>query len=124
VPFFIKPITNGVASKIEAGFLSRSMKGHYDFVEEQLKTSRGDFLCGADLTGADIMLSCKSTGFFRPTCSDTSPVPLEAGKSRSGFTESQYPLIWAYVDRIHQREAYKRAVAKIVAIEGDFKTSL
>jgi glutathione S-transferase len=64
VPFFIKPITNGVAGKIEAGFLSRSMKGHYDFLEEQLKTSGGDFLCGSDVTGADIMLSCKSTGYF------------------------------------------------------------
>jgi glutathione S-transferase len=50
--------------------------------------------------------------------------PLEAGEGRSGFTRSQYPKVWAYLDRIHEREAYKRAVAKIVEVEGDFKTTL
>jgi glutathione S-transferase len=110
VPFFIKPITNSVAGKIESGFLQRNMKSHYDFLEGQLATSPDDggFFCGKDLTGAEIMLS----------------FPLEAGQSRSGFTQSQYPKIWAYVDRIHERDAYKRAVAKIVDIEGDFKTAL
>ena len=110
VPFFIRPITNGVAGKIESSFLSRNFKSHYDFLEGQLATSPdgGDYFCGNDLTGAEIMLS----------------FPLEAGQSRSGFTRDQYPKIWALVDRIHERDAYKRAVAKIVEIEGDFKTNL
>ena len=110
VPFFIKPITNSVASKIESGFLQRSMKSHYDYLEGQLATSpdAGHYMCGADLSAADIMLS----------------FPLEAGKSRSGFTQSQYPKIWAYVEHVHSRDAYKRAVAKIVEIEGEFKTTL
>ncbi len=110
VPFFIKPITNSVAGKIESSFLKRNLKTHYDFLESQLATSPdgGDYFCGKDLTAAYIMLS----------------FPLEAGQTRSGFTESQYPKIWAYVDRIHQRDAYKRAVAKIVEVEGDFKTTL
>ncbi|KAJ9616586.1 bifunctional glutathione transferase/peroxidase [Cladophialophora chaetospira] len=110
VPFFIKPVTNSVASKIESSFLQRNFRSHYDFLEGQLATSPddGQYLCGPDLTAADIMLS----------------FPLEAGKTRSGFTQNQYPKIWAYVERQHERDAYKRAVAKIVEIEGEFKTTL
>ncbi|OAL20370.1 hypothetical protein AYO22_08864 [Fonsecaea multimorphosa] len=110
VPFFIKPITNSVAGKIESSFLQRNMKNHYDFLEGQLATSpdAGSYLCGKDLTAADIMLS----------------FPLEAGQTRSGFTQSEYPKIWAYIERLHERDAYKRAVAKIVEIEGEFKTTL
>lgn len=110
VPFFIKPITNSVAGKIESSFLQRNMKSHYDFLEGQLATSPGDgdYFCGNELTAAEIMLS----------------FPLEAGKTRSGFTQDQYPKIWALIDRIHARDAYKRAVAKIVEVEGEFKTTL
>lgn len=50
--------------------------------------------------------------------------PMEAGQGRSGFTKEQYPKIWAYVERIHDREAYKRAVASIIEREGEFKMSL
>lgn len=108
--FFIKPITTGIASSVEAAFLARNFKTHYDFLEGQLTTAPdgGNFLCGKDLTAADIMMS----------------FPLEAGQSRSGFTKDQYPKIWDYVDRLHEREAYKRAVAKIIVLEGRFKTTL
>lgn len=59
VPFFIKPITNAVAGKVESGFLATNFKTHYDFLEGQLKTSpdEGGFLCGKEITAADIMLS-------------------------------------------------------------------
>ncbi|KIW19279.1 hypothetical protein PV08_03573 [Exophiala spinifera] len=110
VPFFIKPIVTGVANKIEASFLQRNFKTHYDFLEHQLATAPdgGNFLCGKDLTAADIMMS----------------FPLEAGESRSGLTKEQYPRVWAYLDKLHDREAYKRAVASIVEREGEFKTTL
>ncbi|KAJ9645587.1 uncharacterized protein PV06_07733 [Exophiala oligosperma] len=109
-PFFIKPIIAGVANKIESSFLQRNFKTHYDFLEQQLATAPdgGNFLCGKDLTAADIMMS----------------FPLEAGESRSGLTKEQYPRVWAYVARLHEREAYKRAVASIVEREGEFKTTL
>ncbi|KIX07848.1 uncharacterized protein Z518_02502 [Rhinocladiella mackenziei CBS 650.93] len=110
VPFFIKPITNGVASKIESSFLQRNFKTHYDFLENQLATSPegGNLLCGKDITAADIMLS----------------FPLEAGQTRTGFTKDQYPKVWAYLNNLHEREAYKRAVQKIVDVEGHFKRTL
>jgi glutathione S-transferase len=110
VPFFIRPITNAIVGRITSLFLAPNFKTHYAFLEDQLKTSPdgGEFLCGRDLTAADVLMS----------------FPLEAGQDRSGMTKADCPLLWAYVDRLHQREAYKRSVQKIAEIEGSFKTNL
>lgn len=83
---------------------------HYKFLESQLATSPDDdqFLCGKDLTAADVLMS----------------FPLKAGQSRSGKTKEECPRIWAYIDRLHEREAYKRSVKKTEEIEGSFKTHL
>jgi len=110
VPFFIRPITNGVAGKIESMFLNPNFKTHLDFLEGQLASSPhgGEYLCGREVTGADIMMS----------------FPLEASKGRAGLTEEKYPRLWAYVEKLEAREAYKRAVQKIVDVEGSYKAVL
>ena len=79
-------------------------------MEDQLASSTdgGEYLCGKELTGADIMMS----------------FPLEAANSRSGVQQEQFPKVFAYVERLHQREAYKRATEKIIEVEGRFKTTL
>ena len=91
-------------------FLRPQFETHYKFLESQLETSPngGEYLCGKDLTAADVLMS----------------FPMEAGQSRSGMSKEQFPKIWAYVDRLHGREAYKRSVEKIKAVEGSFKTNL
>ena len=105
VPFFIKPVTNVIVGRITSLFLAPNFKAHHTFLEDQLKTSpgRGQFLCGKDLTAADVLTS----------------FPLKASQIRSGMSQGDFPLLWAYVDRLHQREAYKRSVEKIA--EGSFK---
>ena len=110
VPFFIRPITNGVAGKIESMFLNPNFKTHLDFLESQLKTSPhdGEYLCGTEMTGADIMMS----------------FPLAASKGRAGLTQETYPRLWAYVKKLEARDAYKRAVQKIVDVEGSYKATL
>jgi glutathione S-transferase len=110
VPFFIRPVTNGVANKISSFFLQRNFKTHYDFLESQLKSSPdgGPYLCGKDLSAADILMS----------------FPLEVGKGLSGMNKEQYPLIWSYVDKCYEHESYKRSVRKIEEIEGSFKSRL
>lgn len=50
--------------------------------------------------------------------------PLEAGNSRSGVTQETYPRVFAYVEKLHERQAYKRATEKIIEIEGEFRTTL
>ncbi|KAG0646991.1 Glutathione S-transferase 1 [Hyphodiscus hymeniophilus] len=110
VPFFIKPVTRGIANKIHSGYLGPNFKTHFAFLEEQLKTSpeKGQYLCGPRLTGADILLS----------------FPLIAGKGRSGLTKEDYPTLWAYVERIEAEPGYLTAVEKIKAIDGKFEASI
>jgi glutathione S-transferase len=109
VPFFIKPVTNGVASKIMSMFLEPSFKTHYEFLEGQLNTSpeRGQYLCGPNLTGADILLS----------------FPLIAGRGRSGLTKEKYPKLSAYIDRLETSPGYKKAAEKITEIDGKFEAT-
>jgi len=111
VPFFIRPITNGVANKINDGFVSPNLKTHLAFLEGQLKSApgRGGYLCGPSLTGADILMS----------------FPLIASRGRvEFFTKEDYPLLHAYVDKLEAAPGYKKSVDKIIEIEGSFSASI
>jgi len=110
LPFYVRPIANGIAGRIEAMFLHPNFKKHLDFLESQMASSPngGEYLCGKEMTGADIMMS----------------FPLEAMKSRAGLTKEKYPLLWAYVDRLESREASKKAVQDIVDREGIYQSTL
>jgi glutathione S-transferase len=110
VPFFIKPITNGVANKIQTGFLNPNLKDNFNFLESQLASSPGGgpYLCGPNLTGADILMS----------------FPLIAGKDRVGITKDKYPKLSAYIEKLEQEPGYKKASDKIVQIDGKFEASI
>lgn len=110
MPFFIKPITGMIAGRIETMFLNQSYQTHFEFLESQMASSPngGEYLCGNELTGADIIMS----------------FPLEAAQSRAGLTADKYPKLCAYLDKIHERDAYKRAVQKIIDIEGSYNPTL
>ncbi|ERF73535.1 hypothetical protein EPUS_07740 [Endocarpon pusillum Z07020] len=107
VPFFIRPITNSIANRIETAFLEKEFELHYQFLEDQLANSPdgGEYLCGNEITGADILTS----------------FPVEMGNHRSDIKQEQFPKVFAYVERLYQREAYKRATEKIIQVEGRFK---
>ncbi len=66
---------------------------HLDWLETQLAAR--DWFAGADMTGADIMMS----------------FPLEAARSRAGLTAQSHPRLAAFLDRIHARPAYQAALA-------------
>ncbi len=38
--------------------------------------------------------------------------PLEAARARGGITAATHPNVWALVDRIHARPAFKRALER------------
>lgn len=83
---------------------------HLGFLEQQLKTAPGGggYLCGPILTGADILIS----------------FPLLASRSRIDFfTAASYPLLFAYIDKLEAAPGYKKAVEKIIEIEGSFTAS-
>ncbi len=109
-PFFIKPISNAIVNNINSMFLEPNFKTHFGFLESQITISPhgGQYLCGTELTGADIMMS----------------FPLGAAKGRAGFNKEKHPKLWAYVERVESREAYKKAVQKIIDVEGSYDPTL
>ena len=109
-PFFIKPIVLMITGAVESNFLNPNLKRHFDFLESQIATSpdNGEYLCGPKLTGADIVMS----------------FPLTAAKGRSGFSKANHPKLWAYVDRLEALDAHKRAVQKIIDVEGSYDPAL
>lgn len=103
VPFIVKPITRIIGGRVESMFLNRNFKTQFDFLESQLASSPegGKYICGKDLTAADIMLS----------------FPLTAGKSY--ITKTDFPKLAAYVETLQTNEGYIRAVKKVEATTGE-----
>ncbi len=50
--------------------------------------------------------------------------PLGAAKGRAGFNKEKHPKLWAYVERVESREAYMKAVQKIIDVEGSYDPTL
>ncbi|KAH7109837.1 glutathione transferase [Dendryphion nanum] len=101
VPFFIKPITGSIANKVDESFVNRELKNHLSFLEDYF--GEGEYFCGSDITGADIMM-----GFA-----------LEAAVNRAPLSETSYPKLYNFVRRSQDREAYKRAAARIEKDTGE-----
>ncbi|KAJ6589990.1 glutathione S-transferase-like protein [Mycena vulgaris] len=112
VPFFIRPVTSQISGKIQAGFLDPNFLTHFAFLEDQLASAPdgGPYLCGAKLTGADIMMSF-------PIILVTSPL---GDRGPSNLTKETHPKLFAYAELLKESESYKRAVEKIVALEGEY----
>jgi glutathione S-transferase len=89
------------------------VEGNLAFLEDQLRTSPegGEFICGKELTAADILLSF-------PVIAVTMRV-LKDKKNQDRF-----PLLVAYAKRLEGIDGYKRAVKKIEDIEGKFSASM
>lgn len=45
--------------------------------------------------------------------------PLESARSGAGMTAAKYPNLDAYVTRLQERDAYKRAIAKAEEATGE-----
>lgn len=97
-PFIAKPVMRGVEKTMRARMIEPELVKHAAFWEQQLSSST--WFAGEEPTGADIMMS----------------FPLEAFVSRSGMVEGKddprYQHIIAFVDRVHARAAYQRALEK------------
>jgi glutathione S-transferase len=93
MPFFIKPIAKAISEKVMGVMVWPNLKRQFDFIEAELGQST--WLAGDELTGADIMMS----------------FPLEAARQRAGL-DTSHPKMLDYIQRIHARPAYKRALKK------------
>jgi len=94
VPFFIKPITKGIAKKVMDSFVTPNIVSHFKYVEAHLTQNK--YFGGDAISVADVQMS----------------FPLEASVARGTVTENSHPSIVAWVHAIHQRPAYQAALEK------------
>ncbi|MBO9543531.1 glutathione S-transferase [Caulobacter sp.] len=91
-PGLMKGLVKSIAGRAQAGFVDPQIKAHVDYWEAEL--SKSEWFAGAQMTGADIMMS----------------FPLEAGIARGGAVSR--PHVKAFVDKVHARPAYQRALER------------
>lgn len=92
-------------------YFGPNFKTHFDFLESQLATAPngGGFLCGKDLTAADILMS----------------FPLQAGQKRlKMINATDYPKLNAYVNKLESMNGYKRSVERIEKETGESYTTM
>jgi len=93
MPFFARPVAKAIARKAKAAFIEPNIRTHLDFMEAEL--ARSAWFAGADFTAADVQMS----------------FPLEAAAARGGL-DKRRPKLMAFLERIHERPAYKRALER------------
>lgn len=92
-PGLMKPLVKSVANKALTSFVDPQLRTHVAFWESEL--GRSEWFAGDQFTAADIMMS----------------FPVEAGADRA-FDASTKPHLKAFLDRIHARPAYRRALER------------
>ncbi|KAI1423579.1 putative glutathione S-transferase [Xylaria sp. FL1777] len=113
IPFFLRPITSMVANQILSSFVLPNLKGLLAFLEKQLETSGGDFLCGKNLTSADILLS-----YGLVSVKDRLE---EFGSWPVGGPKKLYPKLFAYIARLESEPGYKKSFEKIKEIDSSLE---
>ena len=93
MPFFAKPIARGIARKVKEGFVNPNIQAQLDYLESELKAR--PWFAGSEFSAADIQMS----------------FALEAAASRGGLG-AQYPQLSGFLQRIHARPAYARALER------------
>ena len=92
VPFFIKPVVKGIADKVGTAFIRPNIESQLRFMNDEL--SGRPWFAGAEFSAADIQMS----------------FPLEAAAARAGL-DARFPKLQDWLERIHARPAYARALA-------------
>jgi glutathione S-transferase len=93
LPFFAKPIARKVADGVTQRFVEPNLRTHIRFLEEALE--RSQWFAGDAFTAADVQMS----------------YPVEGLLTRAGAL-TVGPKVRSFIDRIHERPAFERAVAK------------
>lgn len=92
-PFFVRPIARAIAANVSKAFIKPQLKLHLDFMEAEL--GKSTWFAGDEFSAADIQMS----------------FPAEAAAARGGLAQDR-PRLWDFLQRIHTRPAYWRALEK------------
>jgi len=91
-PFLIRPIAKAISASVTKMFIGPQLKTHFGFVEAELAKSA--WFAGDELTAADVQMS----------------YPIEASFARGSIGERPNTAKW--LERVHARPAYQRALEK------------
>jgi glutathione S-transferase len=93
MPALVRPFVRRIADGVRTTFVEPQIKLHLDYIEGEL--SKTTWFAGDEFTAADIQMS----------------FPAEGAASRGGLDASR-PKLWAFLQRIHARPAYTRALER------------
>ena len=93
MPFFVRPVAKGIASKVLSGFIEPQLKQHLDYLESEL--GKTTWFVGESFSAADIQMS----------------FVVEAFAARGGLMPDKSRL-WSWLERVRARPAYERALER------------
>ncbi|MGH7270151.1 MAG: glutathione S-transferase [Polyangiaceae bacterium] len=93
MPALVRPIVRRIAAGVCKQFVDPQIELHLDYIEGELEKSL--WFTGAEFTAADVQMS----------------FPIEGASVRGGLDAGR-PKLSAFLDRIHARPAYKRALER------------
>jgi glutathione S-transferase len=92
-PVFVRPIARAIADQALKGYVLPNIERNLNYMESEL--GKDEWFAGPQFSAADIQMS----------------FPLEAARVRGGLDE-QRPRLMGFLQRIHSRPAYLRAVER------------
>jgi len=92
-PFFVRPVVRALVKTVNRGYLDPQLRQHLGFLEGELTKSA--WFAGEEFSAADVQMS----------------FPVEAAAARGGGGPD-LPRLHAWLERIHARPAYQRALEK------------
>ena len=92
-PVVLRPLMKAAFAPLLSRIVEPQLKQHIAFWESEL--SKSEWFAGNEFSAADIQMS----------------LPLEAASPRAGL-DARYPKAMAWLERIHARPAYNRALEK------------
>ena len=93
MPFFVRPIAKKIARTVKTSYIDPEITQQLNYMEKEI--ARTGWFAGKSFSAADIQMS----------------FPLEVAASRGGL-DVRYPKLTDFLQRIHARPAYKRALQR------------
>ena len=92
-PALLRPLLRRIAQRVRSSFVDPQIALHLNYLEGAL--ARSAWFAGDAFTAADVQMS----------------FPLEAAAARGGLDATR-PRLWSFLERIHARPAYQRALER------------
>ena len=92
-PVLMRPVMKAISKQLMANIVDPRLNQHMAYWEQEL--GKAEWFCGNEFTAADVQMS----------------FPLEAASARGGL-EIGHPKCMAFLEKIHARPAYHRALVR------------